>query len=239
MHRALLVCLCLLAGLLPTHLPAQQPDLARELQEIARRVEEQLLEIDRLLLESGKQGEARDKPKELLRKAKDRHDAATEGIDQLIEKLQSMQKQSSSGSGEPEDGSPPPPQAGGDQQPKGQPQSGKRRENNTPDFQQQPKPKPNPDGKPEPGQEQSQPQANPGSEPKDGKETPQPPGPPQGVPPPEDPTAPGQPGSGEGTWGELREYQSLLKNRGSQPKVPEKFRKYWEAYLKQKGAERK
>jgi hypothetical protein len=29
---------------------------------------------------------------------------------------------------------------------------------------------------------------------------------------------------------------NFLKNRGSAPKVPEKYRKYWDAYLKQKPA---
>ena len=51
---------------------------------------------------------------------------------------------------------------------------------------------------------------------------------------PNDPTGPGNPGQGEGSWGELQSYVNFLKNKGSAPKVPEKYRKYWEAYLKQK-----
>ena len=45
---------------------------------------------------------------------------------------------------------------------------------------------------------------------------------------------PPQRGQGDETWGELQPYVNFLKNRGSSPKVPEKYRKYWEAYLKGK-----
>ena len=52
---------------------------------------------------------------------------------------------------------------------------------------------------------------------------------------PEPDVGPGQPGQGEGQWGELPPYVNFLKNRGSAPTtVPAKYRKYWEAYLKQK-----
>ena len=51
---------------------------------------------------------------------------------------------------------------------------------------------------------------------------------------PEPETGPGNPGTGEGSWGELQPYMNFLKNRGSPPpQVPEKFRKYYEAWLKQ------
>ena len=76
-----------------------------------------------------------------------------------------------------------------------------------------------PDGKPLGGQESpSQGQNRPGQQ------------------KPDDPTGAANPGQGEGSWGELQSYTNFLKNRGASPKVPEKYRKYWEAYLKQKQA---
>jgi hypothetical protein len=234
----------LAAAALTTNLPGQRQDPARELQEIARRVEEQLQEIDRLLLESGKQGQGREKPRELLQRAKQRSDDATVGIDQLIEKLQDM-KSKGSGQGEPQPGDEPrdgqgqPDPSDGQSSPSQGKSGGKRRENATPDFQQQQQPEQQSGTKPEPGQGQPQPQEQRAGQAQAGQETPLPPDGPSGQPVPADPTAAGQPGQGEGSWGNLQEYEAILKNRGSRPKVPEKFRKYWEAYLKQKAEERK
>ena len=66
---------------------AQTPEAMREIQEIATRIDEQLREIDRLLLESSKKGQPRQTPKQLLQQAKDRSEAVESGIDKLIEKL--------------------------------------------------------------------------------------------------------------------------------------------------------
>ena len=57
--------------------------------------------------------------------------------------------------------------------------------------------------------------------------------------PPNSATGPGQPGTGDGGWGDLQPYLNFLRNRGASPKVPEKFRKYYEAYLKRKGKDGK
>jgi hypothetical protein len=54
----------------------------------------------------------------------------------------------------------------------------------------------------------------------------------QGQAPNDGGTAPGQPGTGEEEWGKLQSYTNFLKNRGSPPKMQEKYRKFWEAYLK-------
>ena len=224
-----------------TFAPAQNGDPMREIQEIARRVDEQLREIDRLLLESGKKNQERSKPKEMLQQARERSQAVEEGIDQLIEKLQQMKQQSSSSSQEPQDGEPGQDGQQGQQPQSGQQRQGNRRENQTPDFVQQPR------GEGEPKPDGQQPQPKPGGE-QPGGEQPQPqPGQPTGgqeIPtggentvgnrPDQTPSGPGNPGQGEGSWGELQPYLNLLKNRGSAPKVPEKYRKYWEAYLKQK-----
>ncbi|MBX3463341.1 MAG: hypothetical protein KF830_09230 [Planctomycetes bacterium] len=209
---------------------AQGRDPMREIQEIARTIDEQLQEIDRLLLESGRQNQARSRPKELLQQASERGTAVEGGIDRLIEKLTEMKNQSSSGSSsdDQQQQQQPSPSGQGRPQPSpGQPQN--RRESGTPDFVQQPQPagqepqgqqepaRPQPDGRPEGGQDAADTAENrPGNrqlEPELG---------------------PGQAGQGDGTWGELQPYVNFLKNRGSAPKVPEKYRKYWEAYLKQK-----
>ena len=52
--------------------------------------------------------------------------------------------------------------------------------------------------------------------------------------PQEDPTGEGKRGKGADEWGGLQPYLNFLKNRGASPKVPEKFRRYYEAYLKNK-----
>lgn len=212
---------------------AQGRDPMHEIQEIARSVEQQLQEIDRLLLESGKANQARAQPTQMLDQARERGQAVQDGIDKLIEKLNEMKNQGGGGSPSEEEQSQQPKDGQGQGQ--GQPQQGQpqnRRENGTPDFVQQP-------------QQQDQPQPQPG-----GTE-PQPAQPQQGQPqggqdaqtaaenrpgnrPPESATGPGQNPQGEEGWGELQPYVNFLKNRGSSPKVPERYRKYWEAYLKQK-----
>lgn len=53
-----------------------------------------------------------------------------------------------------------------------------------------------------------------------------------GAPPTPDPTGPGQPGAGEAGWGELPPYLQFLRHRGSRPRMPDAFRKFYEAYLK-------
>lgn len=224
-----------LLALATTALPARAQDPAREIQEIARAIEEQLQEIDRLLLESGKAGQARTEPKQMLQQANERSATVRDGIDKLIEKLNEMKNQSGSGQGEGEGQGQGQGREQGGQQNQGQPQSPQnRRENQTPDFVQQPKP----DGQ---DQQQQQQQQQPGGQTPQGQNQPQ--GGEQahdqpenrtGKQPPEGELGPGQPGQGEAGWGELQPYVNFLKNRGSAPKVPEKYRKYWEAYLKNK-----
>jgi hypothetical protein len=245
-------CVAAWLGLAPA-LPAQG-DPIREIQEIARAVDEQLQEIDRLLLESGKKSQPRQKPKELLQQAGERSQAVEDGIDTLIEKLQQMKNQGGGGSSS-SDQQPDPNQQNQDQgqqgqQPKPQGQGQRNRnENKTPDIAPRPGEKP---GGEQPGGEQpggekpqgqgQQPQPGEGTCPKPGGD-----GQPQGGEETKDggknttgnrqiepETGPGTAGSGEGSWGELQPYMNFLKNRGSPPpQVPEKFRKYYEAWLKQ------
>lgn len=222
-------CCLLLALLLARPGLAQDPDLAREIQEIAARVAGQLEEIDRLLLEAARRNQARSAPKQALQQTIERGRAVEQGIDELIDKLQQMKNQG--GGGQPQDSQDQQQQDQQNQQgQQDRQQRGRqnRRENQTPDIvpqgqnqqqqpgQQQPEPRPA-DGRPE-GQDAGV-------------------GPGENRParsPTESETGPGSPGQGSESWGELQGYQNFLKHRGSAPKVPEKYRKYWEAYLKQK-----
>lgn len=210
---------------------AAQQDPMKEIQEIARRVDEQLQEIDKLLLESGKKGEPRQKPKELLQKSNERSVEVEKTIDDLIRKLTEMKNQSSSSSSQDQQQQD---QQQQDEQQQQQQQRGSqrnRRENQMPDMvdrrEQQQREQQQQQG--EQNQQQQQQQQR---RPEDGHEIPDPGQNTTGNRQPEPETGPGQRGAGDEQWGELQSYQNFLKNKGSAPKVPEKFRKYWEAYLK-------
>ncbi|MGK0156572.1 MAG: hypothetical protein ACI9SE_003541 [Neolewinella sp.] len=240
-----------LAALMPvSQLSAQMGggDPSKEIKEIAAAIDRQLKEIDDLLRESGRSGQKRNKPKELLEKASEGSTVVQDGIEKLIEKLNDMKNQGGQGqpSGEPKPGEKGQQGQSQDGQPQdGQPQQGQsgqqRRENQNPDFVQQPQ-----EGQ-QPGKEGEKPGDKPGQKPGDkpgeGQANGEPKGGKQGKDggqnrdgkkPPNSPTGPGQPGTGEGEWGDLQPYLNFLRNRGSSPKVPEKFRKYYEAYLKNK-----
>ncbi|MFN3240601.1 MAG: hypothetical protein ACE37K_03715 [Planctomycetota bacterium] len=217
-------------------------DPSKEIKEIAEAVDKQLKEIDRLLLESGKQGQARKAPKQMLEEASETSKIAEDGIDKLIEKLNEMSQQSSSSSSSSQQQQ----QQQQDQQQQRQQQQGQqqnRRENQTPDFVQQPQQgeqqgqeqqqgQQQQPGQNQPQQGQQQPQD--GQQPRGGQEQRSPGENRPGNAPPEDPTGEGNRGTGANEWGGLQPYLNFLKNRGASPKVPEKYRKYYEAYLKNK-----
>ena len=216
-------------------LPAQGGDPMREIQEIARQVDEQLQEIDRLLLESGRRDQQRQRPKELLQQARERSVDVEKGIDKLIEELtklkQQQQQQSSSSSQDQQDQQ----QQSQDEQRQRQGQRN-RRENQTSEFTQRQRNQSGEQQQQQQGQQQGEQPMPEGQQPNGGQETPDGGENRRGNQPPESELGPGQPGTGEDGWGELQPYVNFLKNRGSMPKVPEKYRKYWEAYLKQKQA---
>jgi DNA mismatch repair ATPase MutL len=220
-------------------LPAQNgPDPMHEIQEIARQVDRQLQEIDRLLLESGRRDQTRQRPKELLQQARERSEEVEKGIDKLIDELNKLkqQRQQSSGSQSQDQQEQQDQQNQEQNQQQQQQRQRNRRENQTPDIAQRPRNQP---GQPQEqqgqqqGQQPQQPQPD-GQQPNGGQETPDGGQNRRGDQPPDSEVGPAQPGTGDGTWGELQPYVNFLKNRGSMPKVPEKYRKYWEAYLKQK-----
>ncbi|MCA8977606.1 MAG: hypothetical protein KDC98_22975, partial [Planctomycetes bacterium] len=123
-------------------------------------------------------------------------------------------------------------QQGKDQQQQQGGQKQNRRENDTPDLVQQPQQgeQRQPGEQQQQGEHQQQPQ--PSGDPQGGREQITPGENRQGKAPPEGEAGPGNPGQGSESWGELQPYLNSLKNRGSPPKVPPKYRKYWEAYLK-------
>ncbi|HZN41488.1 MAG TPA: hypothetical protein VFD82_21965 [Planctomycetota bacterium] len=213
-----------------TMLPAQGQDPREEIKEIARSIDEQLQEIDKLLLESSKKNQARATPKDLLQKAHERSTTAESGIDQLIEKLNEMkQRGQGSSQGEPQEPQDQPQGQPRDQQGQGQQN---RRENQNPDYVKQPRQGQQPGQKPE-GQKPDQKPTD--GRPEGGQEAPGPGENTRGNRQLEPEIGPPNPGQGSETWGELQPYASSLKNRGSAPtKVPEQYRKYWEAYLRQK-----
>lgn len=207
-----------------------------EIKEIADAVDKQLKEIDRLLLESGKKGQARKTPKEMLEQASEGSKIAEDGIDKLIEKLSEMSQQSSSSSSSSEQESQQ--QQQGQQRPNQQQQGQQqnRRENQTPDFVQQPQ-----DSEQQQQQQREQQQQqgqettqNRQGQPQGAEEQPTSGENQVGANPQESPTGDGKPGKGTDEWGGLQPYLNFLKNRGASPKVPEKFRRYYEAYLKNK-----
>lgn len=240
MNHRRTVCVVLLLSALASRLPAQIPggDPMHEIQEIARQVDQQLQEIDRLLLESGRRDQARARPKELLQQARERSEEVEKGIDKLIDELNKLKQQQQQSSGQQsqdqQDQQDPQDQDQNQQQQQQQQRQRNRRENQTPDIAQRPR---DPSGKQEgskpQGQQPEQPQQN-GQQPTGGQETPDGGQNRRGNQPPDSELGAAQPGTGEGSWGELQPYANFLKNRGSMPKVPEKYRKYWEAYLKQK-----
>ena len=219
-----------------------QGDPTQEILELARQVDEQLREVDRLLLESSNRNQQTAAPKDLLERSMEHNAAATDGIERLIEKLTEMKNSGGGGQSQQQqdqqqqqqqqqqqDGQQQQQQQGGQQQ--------NRRENNAPDFAEQPKPGEQQGEQQQGQQDGQQPEGGkPGEQgnPQGGKEKITPGMNRDGNSPPENATGPGQRGEGSESWGELQPYLNSLKNRGSTPKVPQKYRKYWEAYLKNK-----
>lgn len=258
-----------LAAFLAPCSPGQSLDTVKEIQEIARKVDETLRDIDRLLLETSKRDQQRSSQRAKLQQARERSEVAEAGLDQLIEKLRQMQQKgggggSSSQQDQPQDSQDSQSEPSGQSQQ--QPQNGQgqgqrnRRENANPEFVKQPPQPGEGQSESESGQQPGQQQGRQPGQQQQGQQDGQQPGgqQPQQLGPDgkplggqeskdggqnrvgnrgsEDPTRPGNPGTGDGSWGDLQSYTNFLKNRGSSPKVPEKYRKYWEAYLKQKQA---
>lgn len=224
-ERVVPIVLALFAAVMFTAPANAQIGPEDKIRDILEKVSEEMAEIDRLLLQSSRtpagEGMQRnvDRLKELMEQTRGSQGEVVQSIDELIDELQKMSQQSSSGSGQAGE-----PQQGDQQQPPqgaGNPQ-GVRDQTQTPDMvnrgEQQGR-------QPEGQQEQ-------GSMPQDGQE----------------PFAPGRnrrDGSvaEDGTerieraadaesWGDLPKYVPFLHTRGGVPEIPEKYRRAYEAYLR-------
>ena len=95
--HSLLLSAALLAWASPAAAQAGQ-DPMREIQEMAERIEQELAEIDRMLLESSKpSAESTKKPTEALRESGERSELVEQSLDELIEKLTQMKNQGGDG----------------------------------------------------------------------------------------------------------------------------------------------
>jgi hypothetical protein len=232
-HRQPILILSLPFLLCAARLSAQDP--AEEIKQIVQRIDEQMRTIDQWLLESAKKGEAASKGHDLLQKGQQHSDKVVEGIDELIQKLQQMRQQSQRQSQSQDQDQQQQDQQQQQQQRQRNQQNRPRNENERQEFVQQ---------EPQEGQQQQpqqgQPQPQPGRQNPDGPEASREPGENRpGNQPPDNGTEKVAPGTGDGTWGELPTYANFLKSKGSAPKVPEKFRKYYEGYLKEEAGKGK
>lgn len=191
---------------------------ADEIKKLLDKVAEELAEIDRLLRESGGAGarQSAEQIRESLQQSTERSQSAQEEIQRLIDQLEQLRGGQGGGQGQPQQR----PQDGsqeGQQRPERP-----RQENEVPPFLRQDDPQ---------QQDQQQDQQR-GGQPEGGQEIPDAGQNREGQNPPENETGPGQPGAGTDSWGELQPYVNFLKNRGGETKVPEKFRRYYEAYIR-------
>lgn len=210
--------LALVAVLASAALPAQFDNPEKKIQEIVDEVARQMQEIDELLLQTRPEslkgaGEgakrAAEKIEELLDQTSASQGEVVTKIDELIKEIQKMQGQ---GGGSQGQGQPKP----GDQ---GERDQQRRRQSQTPDR-----------------QKQGDPQGD--GQPRDGRERPQDPKNVPSSPRPDDPTENVDPKRDAEAWGKLPLYEQLLKTRGGAPDVPEKYRKFHEAFLKSQTKER-
>jgi len=212
--RAHLVLITLLAS----SLPGQFDNPEQKIQEIVDEVAKQMQEIDELLLKTRPESlrgaaegakKAAEKIEELLDQTTRSQGQVVTKIDELIKEIQKLQGQAS-GQGQ---------QQPRDQQQRQQRGRQQRNESQTPDMQQQNDPQ---GDQPQGGRDRNQ---NPQNRPSN--------------PRPDDPTEKIDPERDAEAWGKLPLYEQLLKSRGGAPDVPEKYRKFHEAFLKSQNRERK
>ena len=216
-RRSLGFLLAALAPIAVVRAQFERPD--EHVQQLADEIAKELQQIDQLLLQSSggldktseAMGDAARRMGELLDQTAQSQDSASKRMDELITALQKMARQSQSspdGDGEATQ-IPPPPSGQQGQQPRSQ-----RQELETPEMQQHP-------GAPEqqpPGGERDQQKR--GEKKAADKEY-------------KDPTEQVEHQNESGKWGNLPDYMEFVKTRGGQPEVPERYRKYRDAFQKQ------
>jgi hypothetical protein len=213
-------------GLLLGQATAQVDDPRQKVLEISKRIAEEMAEIDRLLLQGS--GEALRAAREaaqrnqklldeLLKQTQQSQGNVVKSIDELIQEIERLSQPSGGQGGEPH------PQDQQDQQPQGEQQQrqGQRDQTQTPDFQQQQRPQ-------QPGRQRPQ-----GEQPTGPEEHR---GPGQQRPATQEPRSDSERVGHEQdatSWGMLPKYVPLLHGRGTMPEVPEKYRRFVEAFTKQ------
>ncbi|MEM7204280.1 MAG: hypothetical protein AAF628_28735 [Planctomycetota bacterium] len=185
------------------------------IREIAEEVATEMKEIDRLLLEAGRGGSrsaaegmtrVTERLDELLDQSKTSQQTVVERIDELIEEILKMPGQQG-GQGQGQSPPPPPSPGSGTNRPRS-----RRRPSDVPDEHE-----PQPQGEqPQDGQREVE---------EDGQKMPA-----QQVP--EDATEELRHQADNERWGMLPLYEEFFKGRGATPAVPEKYRRFHEAFLK-------
>lgn len=218
LHRTVL---CLLAALAPPAVARAQferPD--QEVQQIAEEIAKELQEIDQMLLQSSggigektseAMGNVARRMEELLDQTAQSQDSAAKRMDELITALQKLARQSQGNPGD--DGGEPsqiPPPPDGQQ---GQQERSQRQELETSEMVHRPGEAEQPTG----GERQPEKR---GEKKPAGKEY-------------QDPTEQVEHQDESGKWGQLPDYMEFVKTRGGQPEVPERYRKYRDAFQKQ------
>jgi len=206
--RALMVTLALTAPI-----TAQFEDPREKISDIATKIAEEMKEIDRLLLQTSKKTDGAEAAAAMKRNVeridellKQTSESQRSAVQRIDELIKELAKMSGSGGGGSNQGS----QSGRSQQ------RSQREESETPDLSQNNQP----DGQqPQGNQDQRQP----------GENLPSP-------RPADDPTETVDRTKVQEKWGHLPDYMEFLKTRGGQPDVPEKYRKFRDAFLKQSQA---
>jgi hypothetical protein len=216
---------CALVGGMLRPAAAQDEDPRAKIKELAQKIAEELQNVDKLLLqrEAGGARAAMDRASsgmaKLLEESKRGQAGASQGIADLIAELDKLRSQSSQSSDSDSD-------SGSQSQNRPQPQdgqqrreSGQRDQTKTADLIQQ-------------GQTQPPPKPD-GTDPKGGQEAQIPPQQTRGQELPDGATERVQREAEAAEWGSLPKYLQYLQRRGGMPEVPEKYRKFLEAYVKQ------
>jgi hypothetical protein len=218
MKRIQHLAFLLAAAGLPMAGAAQFDDPQQKIRDLTERIAKDLQEIDELLLQTGAKGiaQAADsmarsaaKLDELLEQAETSQGSAVQGIDELIQQLEQMRGNCSGCS--QCDGGKPHDKPSEQNQPK---PSGQRQESETPDMMQR--------GGNQPRREVPRPQPEPeagSNQPADRERA--------------HATEQVEHQTESGKWGMLPDYMELLKTRGAQPDVPERYRRFRDAFLKQ------
>lgn len=203
---------CLLGLALPVS--AQGGDPMEEIKAIFARVEKEMHEIDKLLLDAGTQNAAAklqqniDSLQKLLENAEQKQRAVIDGIDQILEKVPQKNKNQQNQQNQNRNQQ--------NQQDQDQEQQDQRRDSQTPDMQEQQQNR----------EQRSDQQRNEGPDPVHGENRD------AQRPPHEDATGNAVRDDLDREWGELPEYIRKRHMKGETPKIPLRYERYWLEYVR-------